>query len=398
MTLPTRLRPWWRYFKRAHRLLTRLCGMAFRPLSRLIGARGVPLRATSRSTLTAAGEPEAVTLHAGLPGAQVVRSPTCGEPSGHWAFQHPGPISIPATFTLEIRNGRLAGEFGAAITPGKVLDGETSTYFGVSDWREHPLFLRPTLGAVQHLPGTALSLTTRGVATNYYHFLYDAIGRYAVLEQSLPDTVIDSVIVPHRSRYQRELLALAGVTQPLVEPRPGRCLSADRLLVPSNPNWALHAPPSTVHWLRERLRPAGSTDAPRRLYLTRGNAPNSRRYVEEEQLWPHLERQGFLRLDPGRLSVQEQINVFHRAEVIVAPHGAGLTNVTFSEPEVRVLEMFPSTYVHLGLWSICQALGARYRYLVAAGPGEPGGPNAGVLDDVSIPVPTVLASLEELLA
>jgi capsular polysaccharide biosynthesis protein len=81
----------------------------------------------------------------------------------------------------------------------------------------------------------------------------------------------------------------------------------------------------------------------------------------------------------------------------VAPHGAGLTNVAFSPPGVRVLEMFASTYVHFGLWAISKTLGADYRYVVAEGKGHPGGPNAGNLDDVSIPVDRVLAHVDEML-
>ena len=111
-----------------------------------------------------------------------------------------------------------------------------------------------------------------------------------------------------------------------------------------------------------------------------------------------LTPRGFQRLDPGTLSVQEQIDVFSRAEIIVAPHGAGLSNVTFSPRGARVLEMFPSTYVHKGLYAICQAVGADYRYLVADGRGGPSGPNAGIADDVSIPVGRVVAIIDEMLS
>lgn len=397
MTLPAWLRPWWRFFKRVHRLLTLLSGYPYRAASRILGTRGVPRTATLSSVETARREREAVTLHAGSPALELARSVTKGDPTSHPVFADARSAAIPATYVLEIRGGRLAGDYGAAITPRGTLDHQTSTYFGVEDWREHPVFLRPTLGEIEHVPGTVLSLTTRGTATNYYHFLYDSIGRLGILEQCLPGAAFDAVVVPHQTRYQKELLLLAGVTSRLVQPRRGRTVAADRLVVPSNPNWALDAPPAVVHWLRERLAPSSEPDGPRRLYLTRGDVPRTRRYVEESELWPHLERRGFRRLDPGQLSVQEQIDVFARAEVILAPHGAGLTNVTFSPPGVRVLEMFAPTYVHLGLWAICQAIGAEYRYLVAEGRGGPKGANMGILDDVSIPVERVLAALDPLL-
>jgi hypothetical protein len=347
---------------------------------------------------TAAREPATVTFHPGSPEVSLDRGTTPGQPTGHWVFADATTTTVPATFTLEVQGGRLTGDYAALSTPGKLLDHETSGYFGVSDWREHPIFLRPTLGRTEHIDGTALSLTTRGAAINYYHFLYDSIARYGVLEECLPDATFDAVVVPHLAGYQRQLLELAGIPGPWVQLHRGHTITADRMLVPSNPNWALDAPPAMVDWLRDRLRPSDSAQGSHRLFLTRGNAPQTRRnYVEEPELWPHLEQRGFTRLDPGTLTVQEQIDVFSRAEVVVSPHGAGLTNVTFSPRGVKVLELFASTYVHLGLWSICKAVDADYRYLVADGPGGPEGPNAGWMDDVSIPVQRVLAEIDEML-
>ncbi|HJQ07308.1 MAG TPA: hypothetical protein VJ872_17795, partial [Nocardioides sp.] len=65
---------------------------------------------------------------------------------------------------------------------------------------------------------------------------------------------------------------------------------------------------------------------------------------------------------------------------------------------LAVLEMFAATYVHLGLWTIAEAVGGYdYRYLVADGPVREGAPQVGVLDDVSIPPERVLAVIDELL-
>jgi len=395
MTLPARLRPWWPVLKRLHRFVTRVAGVLGRACSRVLGSRGVPLTATSRSIDTAEREPDSVVIHQGDPSQELVRRLTPGDPPRHAVFASAVSDTVPSTFTLEVRDGRLSGDYGATTTPAKTLDHETSTYFGVTDWREHPIYLRPTLGNIRRVPGTVLSLTTRGTATNYYHFLYDSIARLGVFENTGPDVPIDAYVVPQATRYQRQLLQLAGIDGTLIQPRRGLTVIADRLLVPSNPNWALQAPPASVAWLRSRLLPpAGRDESAHRLYLTRGETPNTRRYCEENELWPELERRGFVRVDAGQLSVQQQINLFADAEVIVAPHGAALTNVTFSPPEVRVLEMFASNYVHLGLWSICEALGASYHYLVADGPS---GSNSGVHDDVSIPVPRVLSAIDDLL-
>lgn len=397
--LPARLQPAWPLVKRLHRRSSYLLGLVFRALSRFLGARGVPTRATTTSAETARLEPATVRLHPGGPAETLDRGPAVGLPHGHWVFRAGEHAEVPARYTLELDRGRLTGDFAAATTAGKVLDYQTSGYFGIASWREHPVFLRPTLGQVEHVPGTVLSLTARGSDRNYYHFLYDALARYGIFEECLPGRAVDAIVVPHQTRYQRELLGLAGIEGRFVQPRPGVTVAADTLLVPSTPNQDLDAPSATVQWLRRRLPPSGATGTPRRLYLSRGQQPNTRRYVQEAQLWPTLERLGFVMLDPGSLSVQEQIDVFHGAEVILSPHGAALTNVTFSRPGVKVLEMFASTYVHLGLWTICEAVGGvEYRYLVGNGPTREGRPMTGVLDDIDIDPAVVERTLEELMA
>lgn len=395
--LPARFQRWWPLLKRGHRILALLTGVLFRVFSPLLGRRGLPRWATTSSLRTAAGEPDAVAVHPGGGPEELRRRLPPGEPAGHPTFRAAEEETVPQRYVLEVRDGLLCGDFGATVTPGKVLDYQTSGYFGIDGWREHPLFLRPTVGRVEHVPGTVLSLVTRGTVGNYYHFLYDAIARLGIVEECLPDERYDTVVVAHRSRYQQELLALAGVTAKLVQPEPGRTWRADRLLVPSTPNQDLVAPPSTVRWLRARLPSSPATDLPRRIYLTRGDVPNTRRYVQESVLRPLLKARGFVVVDPGTLSVQEQIDLFSSAEVVVAPHGAGLTNITFCRPGTRVLELFAPSYVHLGLWTIAEAVGLDYRYLVGERP--PGGASsANPYEDVSISAARVLAAVDDLLS
>jgi hypothetical protein len=397
--LPARLQPLWPLLKRVHRLLSVLAGVVFRPFGRLLGDRGLPRTATVTSEETARREPGTVTLHPGGPAEILERGPAKGEPPAHWVFERGRHAEVPARSVLDVRDGRLVGDFGATVTPGGILDYQTSGYFGLASWREHPVFLSPRLPEVEHLPGTVLSLTARGAAVNYYHFLYDAVARYGVFEEAMPGEHVDAIVVPHASGYQRQILELAGITGTFVQPRADRTIRADRLLVPSTPNQDLDAPRSATEWLRKRLPPSGRTDTPTRLYLSRGQAPGGRRYLQEAELRPVLERRGFVVLDPGTLSVQEQIDTFHNAEVIIAPHGAGLTNITWSRPGVRVLEMFAGTYVHLGLWTIAEAIGGmHYRYLVGAGSWPEGKEMQGIVDDIDIPVARVEAMLEELLA
>ncbi|MDP3894577.1 DUF563 domain-containing protein, partial [Nocardioides sp.] len=271
---------------------------------------------------------------------------------------------------------------------------------GIRGWAEHPVYLRARLPEAEHVSGSLLSMATRGSSANYYHFLMDALPRWGVLEETMPGVVPDALFVNTGSRYQRELLALAGLDHlPTVAPGSDTALRADRLLAPCIPNPELMAPTWTTGWLKERLPSRDTTGKPPRLYLTRGDAKNTRRVVNEDEVMRQLEPAGFVRLDPGTLSVQEQIDHFTAAEAIVAPHGAALSNLVFCSPGVRVLELFAPRYVNPCYWAIAANIpDAAYHYLVCGSDRRgPGAPMNGVLTDITVDPAHLAAALERLL-
>lgn len=400
--LPSALQPAWPYFKRVHRLASFVLGIVNRRTSRLFGARALPHRATEIADQTVALEPAAVTLHRGGDGEKVRRKAPSGDPANHWVFEANLAYDVPRRFTLEITDGTVVGDYGANLTPGGTLDYESSPYFGISEWREHPIFLRARLPAAEQFDGALLTLSTRGGSANYYHFLLDVLPRWGVFRESMPGRMPDALYVPSGAKYQKQFLNMLGLdTIPIVETGKHRAVRADRLLVPSQPNSDLVAPRWTIDWLKEQFPAKNSADAPSRLYLTRGDQPNTRRLVNEPEIWPSLERQGFVRVDPGSLTVQQQIDWFAGADVIVAPHGAALANLAFCKPGVRILELFAPNYVNVCYWNITENIdGARYRYVVGGDPeSRPvGSPMNGVLTDIQISSEKFRAALGDLLS
>ena len=399
--LPTALQPAWPLVKRAHRLSTRAVGAVTRHARPLAGDRAVPRLGTERATETVAREPEDVRLHPGHDAERLRRPMPHGSPEDHWVFDTWADFEVASTFTLEIDHGLVVGDYAATITPGGVLDYETSPYFGVSGWHEHPIYLRPRLPVPTELDGSMVSLATRGSQANYYHFLMDVLPRWGVFRECLPGVMPDRFFVNRRTGYQQQLLAMIGLGDVVVvEPTKHSAVRAERLLVPSIPNPELIAPTWTTSWLREQLPPSGASGLPTRLYVTRGSARNSRRLVNEAAVMPLLQAHGFVMFDPGAHTVQDQIDHFAAAEVIVAPHGAALSNLNFCSPGVRVLELFAPRYVNPCYWAIASNIPeARYRYLVCGPDARPAGSAMdGVLTDIAVDLVALARALEELLA
>lgn len=401
--LPSRLQPLWPLVKRLHRLASLSSGYVGRSTRWLQGDRALPRRGTYAIEETQALEPTLVTVTRAPEGETIRRPSAAGTPERHWVFEAKRSFDVPARSVLEIASGTVVGHYGAVVTPGGTLDFETSEYFGVESWREHPVFLRRRMPPIEDVTGSVAVLGTRGGHHNYYHFLLDVLPRFGVLEQVVPGREVDALYVPCGAAYQRTLLAIAGLDGiRAIDTGADRAIRAERLLVPSLPNPKEVAPTETVSWLRSRLLPGAAPGAgPRRIYVTRGNRPHTRRLVREEETMALLEQRGFVRVEPGGMSPQEQIDLFAGAEVVVAPHGAALTNLLFVPPGARVLEMFDPSYVNQCYWAITQSIpDTRYRYLVADGAERhgPGDPMNKILADIDIAPHVVAAEVDALLA
>ena len=237
-------------------------------------------------------------------------------------------------------------------------------------------------------------LTTRG-SDNYYHFLTDVLPRIDLLEEA--GVEVDSFVVNRSLPFQDELLARWGVSaQQTVESRVHRHVRAEQLVVPTLPDPEMGTPTWVVDALRARLLPDDLAPPHRRLYVGRGQTRNNRRVENEGELFSALEDQGFTKFDPAGLTVAEQVRTFAEASVIVAAHGAALTNVAFCSPATDVVELFAPDYVNPCYWALARRVpGVRYHYVVGRG-REPrrNGSMLGVSSDIRMDVTKVLKTLD----
>ena len=119
--------------------------------------------------------------------------------------------------------------------------------------------------------------------------------------------------------------------------------------------------------------------------MTRGRRRFTRRIENEDEVLATLRPLGFDVVDPGTLSVAEQVLLFAEAEMVVGAHGAGLTNIAFCSPGATVIELFPADYVNVCYWALASAVeGLWYRYLVEQRRGRPPRTQARVASDITV--------------
>ena len=108
------------------------------------------------------------------------------------------------------------------------------------------------------------------------------------------------------------------------------------------------------------------TNKTSRIYISRKKA-SYRKIINEDRLINLLNRFGFKTFHLESISFLEQVNLFSKAEIVVSPHGAGLTNLVFCSPGTKVIEIFAEGYVPPGYKMISSYYNLDYYYLISEG-------------------------------
>ena len=116
----------------------------------------------------------------------------------------------------------------------------------------------------------------------------------------------------------------------------------------------------------DRFGAADKRASPEKIYISRLGLDYHRVLTNERELAAALEARGFTVVSPQDLPFSEQVRLFHNARVIVGLGGAGLFNVVFARPGVRLITIESGmTWVdaHANLFASC---GAEYGIILGA--------------------------------
>lgn len=278
--------------------------------------------------------------------------------------------------------------------------------------------LRPKRWEMEVLDGPRLSFTRPPLAdemipvgihlmgeheTNYFHWFTEILPRLYLYQKLTGETDLPLLVSDNLHENLYDLLRVVCGTGRTV-----RLLKSDRsygvstLIYPSDVTRIFDfydRPPSlestylAVGLLKELVqdikRGLHYVDRPdsgvRRLYVKRTST--YRTLLNEGEIEKFLIEKGFAVIDPGQLSVGEQLELFGRADVVIGPSGAALTNIAWCPEETKVLVLHSDhPFKKYPYWdALARVSGCRISYL--------SGPRAHKVegmfeahDDYSIPV------------
>ncbi len=307
-----------------------------------------------------------------------LKTPKSIDDSIHFSFRFGQQVKLPPAFVIKILQGRfwLSSDQtqSAILTNEQHFLGDISPEFPLlspghpaKHPSQHSILSQGKLPPIHNINGRVAVLA--GLSNSvYFHWMLDVLPRLELLKKSNLDLdKIDYFIVDNRFHFQQETLQLLGIPEnQQINIHKLHHIQATELIVPSFPGCVAWMPKWTCDFLKQHfLTPGFISNSPsfKRIYITR-NSAKSRRILNEDELLKILEPFGVESVQLESMSVLEQAALFSQAELIIAPHGSGLTNLVFCQPGTKVIELFSPNYVYHCYWWISNLVELDYYYYI----------------------------------
>ncbi|ESA37263.1 glycosyltransferase putative [Leptolyngbya sp. Heron Island J] len=169
----------------------------------------------------------------------------------------------------------------------------------------------------------------------------------------------------YNTQYERDYLSYLDIpTSSIIDTRNKNIqIKAKSLILANNQSRINRISPQDISLLRQRFLPQISIKrSGRRLFLPRRGKRVIKNELEVRNLLENVFE--FETVEDEHRSIEEQIALYQGASVIVAPHGAGLTNLIWCHPGTQVVELFYGGYRKAGFYYLSQVLDLNYSCVI----------------------------------
>ena len=216
--------------------------------------------------------------------------------------------------------------------------------------------------------GNVMPLTNKW-SYNYHHWLCECLPALVAVMEKFPAVLI--AVPESLSQFQRKTLQLLGFDDTKLVS--AKTIHPESLILVNNIRIKNRAWPTSVispaaikkmrKLILEKITITNAVEKIDVLWISR-SAENNRHVINE---LAYVQSQSFnvKVMYPTRESLEEQISQASRAHIIIGPHGAGLTNILWSD-QATLIEIGPSRIVNNSFRSLAASIGCKYHYLPAS--------------------------------
>tara|TARA_B100001057_G_scaffold258990_1_gene259176 strand:+ start:1546 stop:2655 length:1110 start_codon:yes stop_codon:yes gene_type:complete len=222
------------------------------------------------------------------------------------------------------------------------------------------------------IKGNILSLVQGASGNNYFHFLFDIVPKIILIQQANLLKEIDFFYLPSNLNWQYKILLTFGITRKkILDSNKFRHIEADKIYAVEHPWYTKgkvqeeinNIPSWIIFSLRKKfLKNYKKQKNVKKIFIDRSDSIfNHCKLVNNEEIKDFLFKNNFKSYQVSKLDFFEQISLFHNAKVIIGPHGAAFTNIIFSKPGLRLIELIPKNHGSLKCKKISKLLKFNYK-------------------------------------
>lgn len=201
--------------------------------------------------------------------------------------------------------------------------------------------------------GNIFSLLSGGAAkNNYWHWLFDVLPKFGILEKSKIKTKIDFFLVPAlKKKFQFDTLESLNINfKKILDSEKNKHILSNNMIVTDHPinfnnnpsKSILHIPIWIIFWLRKKfLLKKKKINEFSKIFINRNDkfTSNTRTVTNNKDLINFLRKKNFKILTLSNFTFKEQVEIFNSAKIIIGLHGAGFANIVFSSPNTKIIEI-----------------------------------------------------------
>ncbi|MFE8873011.1 DUF563 domain-containing protein [Acetobacter persici] len=238
-----------------------------------------------------------------------------------------------------------------------------------------------------HIKGISI-LGFNCLSYNYYHFISEALNSVSLcldVSEHKEVTVITRKLNSYEKDYFGFLLRDRQDVR-IVELDQGEYIRADTLLYCNSllgrpdflKDWVLPHPALVAERIKfqEKILTnsgiAKETRNDRLVYVSRQDT-SARKILNEAELIERLRSLGFDILVATGTTIYDQIRTFREAKIVVAGHGAGVSNMLYARENAVLIELIQASYLNVGPMRLAQLAGSRYYSMLFFEDGVEGG-------------------------
>ena len=216
-----------------------------------------------------------------------------------------------------------------------------------------------------------LSLIQGSSGNNYFHFLFDIIPKIILLEKKNLLKDINLFLLPNVKNWQKTILSSFGIGEKqLLNSNKYRHVEAEKIYAVDHPwymrgfvNYEIRNIPEWVIFsLREKfLNYSKKIPIAERIFIDRSDSTyNYCKLINNKEIIDFLSENNFKSYQVSKLDFFEQVYLFKNAKIIIGPHGAAFSNIIFSNPGLKIIELIPKNHPSIKCKKFSDLLGFEY--------------------------------------